>query len=62
MEPIELNKLDREFPEKLTHIIEENLDEELDIPFMTSKIGMSHSTFYRKVKALTGISANEFIR
>ena len=42
--------------------IEENLDAELDIPFMTSKIGMSHSTFYRKVKALTGISANEFIR
>lgn len=62
MEPIELNKLDREFLEKLTHIIEENLDAELDIPFMTSKIGMSHSTFYRKVKALTGISANEFIR
>ena len=62
MEPIELNKLDREFLEKLTHIIEENLDAELDIPFMTSKIGMSHSPFYRKVKALTGISANEFIR
>lgn len=23
---------------------------------------MSHSTFYRKVKALTGMSANEYIR
>ncbi|MDR1898047.1 MAG: helix-turn-helix transcriptional regulator, partial [Prevotellaceae bacterium] len=26
------------------------------------KMKMSHSAFYRKVKGLTGISANEFIR
>ena len=29
---------------------------------MTDKFAMSHSTFYRKVKALTGVSANEYIR
>lgn len=30
--------------------------------FMTDKMAMSHSTFYRKVKALTGMSANEYIK
>lgn len=61
-ESAELSRLDKEFLTKLTDIIEENLDADLDIPFMTIRMNMSHSTFYRKVKALTGISANEFIR
>jgi AraC-like DNA-binding protein len=34
----------------------------MDITFLTEKMKMSHSTFYRKVKGLTGISTNEFIR
>ena len=40
------------------HIATENLD----MAFMTDKMAMSHSTFYRKVKALTGMSANEYIK
>lgn len=60
---IGLTKLDKEFLDKLTVIIEENLDaEKLDMAFMTDKLNMSHSAFYRKVKGLTGLSANEFIR
>ena len=49
--------------EKLNHLIEENMTTiDIDIAFMTDKMAMSHSSFYRKVKALTGVSANEYIR
>ena len=59
----ELSPLDRKFMEKLNHLIEENMTTiDIDIAFMTDKMAMSHSSFYRKVKALTGVSANEYIR
>ena len=58
-----LSKLDQEFMEKLNNLIESNIVvEDLDMAFMTDKMAMSHSTFYRKVKALTGMTANEYIR
>jgi signal transduction histidine kinase/DNA-binding response OmpR family regulator len=61
--PLSLSKQDKEFLLKLTTIIEENLTmEKLDVAFLEKKMNMSHSTFYRKVKGLTGISANEFTR
>lgn len=60
---IKLSKLDQEFLDRFTKIVEENITEEkLDINFMTDKMNMSHSTLYRKIKGLTGISGNEFIR
>jgi DNA-binding response OmpR family regulator len=59
----EMSKLDGEFLSKIMVIIEANLDnEQLNIAFVTEKMNMSQSTFYRKVKGLTGMSANEFIR
>ena len=58
-----LNNLDKEFIEKITSIIEENIDSErLDVNFIADKMFMSHSTLYRKIKALTEMTANEFIR
>lgn len=55
--------LDQEFLEKLNNVISENIiKEDLDLPFVTDKMAMSHSTFYRKVKALTGMTAKEYIR
>lgn len=58
-----LSRLDREFLERLNAVIEENImTQDLDMPFMTDKMAMSHSTFYRKVKALTGLTAKEYIR
>lgn len=30
--------------------------------FLQAELGMSHSTLYRRLKALTGMSGNEFIR
>lgn len=59
----ELTPLDKKFMEKLNRLIEENMTTvDIDIAFMTDKMAMSHSSFYRKVKALTGVSANEYIR
>ena len=58
-----LNRLDQEFMDKLNRVIEDNIaTEDLDMAFMTGKMAMSHSTFYRKVKALTGMTAKEYIR
>lgn len=58
-----LSKIDNEFIGKVTSIIEENLDsDKIDVTFIAEKMNMSHSTLYRKIKALSGMSANEFIR
>ena len=58
-----LSRLDREFLERLNTLIENNImSQDLDLPFVTDKMAMSHSTFYRKVKALTGLTAKEYIR
>ncbi len=62
-EAIMLSKLDEEFLTRFTVIVEENLEmEKLDMSFMADRMNMSHSTLYRKVKGLTGVSTNEFIR
>jgi signal transduction histidine kinase/DNA-binding response OmpR family regulator len=59
----QINKLDEEFLQKTTVIIEENIsNDNLNLAFLTTQINMGQSTFYRKIKALTGISPNEFIR
>jgi len=58
-----ISKLDKEFVDKVTAIVEENLDSEhVNIASIAEKMNMSHSTLYRKIKALTNISANELIR
>lgn len=59
----QLGRLDREFLDKLNGIIQANImSQDIDLPFVTEKMAMSHSTFYRKVKALTGLTAKEYIR
>ena len=58
-----LGKLDNEFIKKITQLIEENLSsEKIDITYLSDKMCMSGSTLYRKMKALTGLSTNEYIR
>lgn len=58
-----LNKLDQEFLNKVTAIIEDNLSmEKMDVAFIADKMCMSHSTLYRKIKGLTEMSVNEFVR
>lgn len=58
-----LNKLDNEFILNITQLIEENLESEtITISYLSNKLSLSNSTLFRKIKALTGISTNEFIR
>lgn len=56
------NKLDLEFMEKVSAIIDANLtDPEFSIDQLAGEMYMGRSSFYRKFKALTGVSPNDFI-
>lgn len=59
-----ISKLDKEFLDKITNSIIEGLaaSENIDINMLSNIMCMSSSTLYRKIKALTGLSTNEFIR
>ena len=59
-----MNKLDKEFLDKITNTITKGLAaaENIDITVLSNVMCMSSSTLYRKVKALTGMSTNEYIR
>lgn len=60
--PLRLSKLDEDFLNRFTAIVENNLTMDLDMAFIQENLNMSHSTIYRKIKSLTGLSGNEFIR
>lgn len=58
-----VNKLDKEFLDKIVKLIKDNCySEKIDIEFITQNINMSHSVLYRKVKNITNMTVNEFIR
>ncbi len=58
-----LNQIDREFLERLIKIIKEkSYTEELDNEVLAQSVHLSYSTLYRKLKGLTGMTVNEFIR
>ena len=58
-----LNVIDQEFIDKAVQIVQENMDNsEFSTDEFCEKMNMSQSTLYRKLKAFTGMSANEFIR
>lgn len=55
--------LDNDFIQKILHFINENLSEsDLSVELLSSKVFLSRSQLYRKIKTLTGVSVNEFIR
>ena len=54
--------LDQEFLKKATALILKNLDEEFNVDDLCAEMGMSRSSLYNKVKALTGHSPSEFVR
>lgn len=63
VEEVRLSKIDSEFLEKFTKLIEDNLTHpNLDMNFIQNRLNMSRSTLYRKIKGITGMSGNEFIR
>lgn len=57
------SQLDKDFIEKVTNIIETHIElEDLSVSQIASMMNMSHSSLYRKIKALTDLTTNEFIR
>lgn len=55
--------IDQRFLDKLEAFVLEHLDEPgLDVGYIASEMCMSHSTLYRKIKSLIGITVNEYIR
>ncbi|MGO4911034.1 hybrid sensor histidine kinase/response regulator transcription factor [Leeuwenhoekiella sp. W20_SRS_FM14] len=55
--------LDQQFILKIIAYIQENIHEsELNVEKLADEFSLSRSQLYRKIKALTGLTANEFIR
>ena len=55
--------LDNDFIKNVLKYINENISEpELSVEELASKVFLSRSQLYRKIKTLTGVSVNEFIR
>ena len=55
--------LDKDFIEKVLNYINKNIDApDLSVEDLASHLNLSRSQFYRKIKALTNQSANEFLR
>ncbi|WP_299259385.1 hybrid sensor histidine kinase/response regulator transcription factor [uncultured Aquimarina sp.] len=55
--------LDKEFIQKVLNHIYENLsDPDLSVESLSSELHLSRSQFYRKIKTLTGQTANQFLR
>lgn len=57
------NQRDRDFLDRLDHLILQNLMQtDLDVNFIAQEMCVSYSTLHRRIKSLTGITANEYIR
>lgn len=55
-------KEEQRFLLKCKEMIDEHLmNPELSVAFLAEKLGMSHSSFYRKIKAMTGMTGIDFI-
>lgn len=60
---VETASFNEEFIKNAIHFVEENIDrDEFSIDELATQLNMSRSTFYRKLKALTGMSGSDFIR
>ena len=54
--------LDQEFLLKATEIVKKHMSEEFNVEDLCQEMGMSRSSLYNKVRALTGHSPSDFIR
>jgi CheY-like chemotaxis protein/anti-sigma regulatory factor (Ser/Thr protein kinase) len=55
--------MEQQFLEKITRLIEDNIDNpEFAVPFLSARLGMSQPVLYKKVKAVTNLSVNDFIK
>lgn len=59
----QLNDLDRAFLERLDMTIDLKMgNSDIDVSELASEMNMSHSSLYRKIKALAGCTVSEFIQ
>lgn len=57
------SSVDNRFLQTMTNLIEEHLsDSNLSVDFLTEQMGISRSSFYNKIKSLTGSTPNELIQ
>lgn len=54
--------LDNEFMQKVTVLVKENSGKDLTVDTLCAGMNMSRTSFYNKIKALTGMAPNDFIR
>lgn len=60
---VEVVSLDEQFLIQVTRIVEQEIsNNKLDVGFICEKMNLSRPQVYRKIKALTGLSINQFIR
>lgn len=58
-----VSQKDIEFIERINRVIEEALaDEDFSIDNLAESLNMSRSNFYRKIKSLTGVSPNDYLK
>jgi YesN/AraC family two-component response regulator len=58
-----LSQMNVDFMRQIIDLIMENIeDPDFNVTMLLHKIHVSHSTLYRKIQSLTGLSPNEFIR
>ncbi len=54
---------DQKFLNRLAELVEENIDEpDFNVGALITKIGMSQTVLYKKLKALTGLTITDFIK
>lgn len=56
------SSLDDEFIQKVTELVKEGLGKNFNVDTLCASVNMSRTSFYNKIKALTGIAPAEFIR
>jgi len=58
-----LSKVDQKLLKEITDVIEKDIaNPELNIQLVCDQVGFNHQQLYRKLKAISGQSVNEFIR
>lgn len=58
-----ISKIDEDFMKQVIGLLEKNIDNpDFDIESFSRNIGVSSSQLYRKIKSITGLSPNEFMR
>lgn len=64
VDSLKVSPLDQKFLDQITVILEKNMVKanDIDIELITREVAMSKSSFYRKMKSITGLSPIEYIK